>query len=250
MSRKTDLEEHIRQSYALIREYEAIVQTSSRPEEKARARRVIHEQWGNIRRYLAEYRRLAGDALPTDIVEITAHFHEEDEQAERPAEPAHEEPLEYEYEDAARLLDEDEQQLNRRGLTRMGKVLRNPGFVVSVLALLVAIGTWFWPDIRHLLFSSATPIPTSSSRFAYQVQVRAKDTDEYVPGAEVMIAVGGIAPLDGITDANGLAVVSIPSSHAEREAKLTVEATGFRRHTQYVTLNVNALPRVVQLESE
>jgi hypothetical protein len=41
--RRADLEQSIRESYGIIREYEAIVRTSDRPEEKVRARRIIQE---------------------------------------------------------------------------------------------------------------------------------------------------------------------------------------------------------------
>ena len=73
MTRKSDLEQHIRESYRLIREYEEIQRTSDRPEEKARARRNIEEQWGLIKGYLAEYVPLCERlnlAMPEDIVEI------------------------------------------------------------------------------------------------------------------------------------------------------------------------------------
>ena len=39
MSRKTDLEQSIRESYSLIREYEDIIRLSDRPKEKLRAKR-------------------------------------------------------------------------------------------------------------------------------------------------------------------------------------------------------------------
>ncbi|MEJ2554845.1 MAG: CHAT domain-containing protein [Anaerolineae bacterium] len=74
MSRKADLEHSIRESYGIITEYEAIVRTSDRPEEKTRARRVIQEQWKFVKGYLTEYRNLAGDSFPPDIAEITEHF--------------------------------------------------------------------------------------------------------------------------------------------------------------------------------
>lgn len=86
MSRKTDLEHHLRESYALIREYEAIVQTSSEPKEKARSRRAIEEQWALVEGYLAEYRHLAGDAWPADVAEMAAHFAESSRSA--PATPS------------------------------------------------------------------------------------------------------------------------------------------------------------------
>ena len=74
MSRQADLEQHIRQSYDLAREYEAIFQIASDPKEKARARRAIEEQWALIEGYLAEYRRLAGDVLPAEMAQIAARF--------------------------------------------------------------------------------------------------------------------------------------------------------------------------------
>jgi hypothetical protein len=57
--RKTDLEQHIRACYGIVREYEEMVQTSDRPEEKLRAQREIGEQWALVRGYLDEYRALA-----------------------------------------------------------------------------------------------------------------------------------------------------------------------------------------------
>ena len=46
MSRKTDLEQSIRESYSLIREYEDIIRLSDRPKEKLHAKREIEEHHG------------------------------------------------------------------------------------------------------------------------------------------------------------------------------------------------------------
>jgi len=73
MSRKTDLEQHIRGSYKLIREFEDILRLSDNPKEQARARRAIGQQWELIKGYLAEYAPLCERrslAMPGDIVEI------------------------------------------------------------------------------------------------------------------------------------------------------------------------------------
>jgi hypothetical protein len=80
MTRRHDLESHIRESYALIRDYEDILRTSDRPKEKARARRNIEEQWGLIAGFLKEYLALCesqGLSLPSDIQEIAARFENE-----------------------------------------------------------------------------------------------------------------------------------------------------------------------------
>ena len=79
MSRKTDLEQHIRESYSLIRQYEEMLRLSADPKEQARSRRGIEEQWDLIKGYLAEYIPLCerlGVGMPEDITEITAHFPE------------------------------------------------------------------------------------------------------------------------------------------------------------------------------
>ena len=72
MSRQQDLERSIRESYDIIRQYEAVIRTSGRPEEKLRARRVIDEQWALIEGYLAQYRPLCGGVLPDDMAQLAA----------------------------------------------------------------------------------------------------------------------------------------------------------------------------------
>lgn len=80
MSRREDLERYIRQSYEIIRDYEEMIQTSNRPEDKQQAQRAVDRQWGLIEGYLKEYLPLVGDALPSDIREIAAHFMEAQEE--------------------------------------------------------------------------------------------------------------------------------------------------------------------------
>ena len=73
MSRKTDLEQHIRESYSLIRQYEETLRLSADPKEQARSRRGIEEQWEFIKGYLAEYVPLCERlslTVPEDIAEI------------------------------------------------------------------------------------------------------------------------------------------------------------------------------------
>lgn len=73
MSRKTDLEQHIRESYNLTRDFEDILRLSDNPKEKARARRAIEEQQEFVKGYLEEYTSLCERVsltMPEDIVEI------------------------------------------------------------------------------------------------------------------------------------------------------------------------------------
>ncbi|MBN1140042.1 MAG: SUMF1/EgtB/PvdO family nonheme iron enzyme [Anaerolineae bacterium] len=74
MARKDDLEKSIAESYQIIRGYEDILRTSDRPEEKARARRMIGEQGVLIQGQLGEYLALAGDAPSDDVAQIAHHI--------------------------------------------------------------------------------------------------------------------------------------------------------------------------------
>ena len=77
MSRKDDLEGHIRQSYAIVTDYERLLQLSERPEEKLRADHHIAQQWRLIRTYLEEYQALCRHfelPLSSDLKELVQHF--------------------------------------------------------------------------------------------------------------------------------------------------------------------------------
>jgi hypothetical protein len=77
MSRKTDLEHHLRASAQLIQEYEEIIRLSDNPKEKLRSRRVIEEQWALITGYLDEYIPLCHqrqEVLAEDIRDMAARF--------------------------------------------------------------------------------------------------------------------------------------------------------------------------------
>ena len=77
MTRRSDLEQHIRESYKLIREFEDILRLSDNPKERARAQHAIEEQWELIKGYLAEYLPLCkrlGLTMPEDIAEMVARF--------------------------------------------------------------------------------------------------------------------------------------------------------------------------------
>jgi len=70
---KTNLEQQIRESYMLIHEHEAVIQTSDRPGEKLNSRRKIDEQKKLIKEFLSQYLPVCkqlGEVIPQDIVEI------------------------------------------------------------------------------------------------------------------------------------------------------------------------------------
>ncbi len=79
MARKDDLEQHILDSYQLIKDYERIVLVSPRPEEKMEARIKAEERWGLIHSYLGEYIRIChhlGTDLHEEIFQLAVSIEE------------------------------------------------------------------------------------------------------------------------------------------------------------------------------
>lgn len=114
--------------------------------------------------------------------------------------------------------------------------------IVALIALIGVIIT-----VLPALVDDGNEPPTPPP-FAYLVRVQVMDTGEYVLDVRVTIEVPGQAPLNGITDANGLARIFIPSSHAGQPGRLIVEASRYERYWQSIDLTEDALPHVVQLE--
>jgi len=67
VSRRDDLIEHIRESYALVREYEEKITLSDDPREIKRSQRAVEQQKALIQGWLAELQQIGG-ALPADLV--------------------------------------------------------------------------------------------------------------------------------------------------------------------------------------
>jgi hypothetical protein len=80
------------------------------------------------------------------------------------------------------------------------------------------------------------------------VRVQAGDTGYTIQEALVTIEVEGQAPLDGITDSNGVARIFISSPHAGQPGFLIIEAKEYKRYTQNIDLIVDTLPDVILLE--
>jgi len=98
--------------------------------------------------------------------------------------------------------------------------------------------------------SARTPTPASAT-FSYAVRVEDEGTSKGIGEASVRIDIpGGKPPLKMYTDASGFATFSIDVSYTNQSALLTVDATGYRQHKDYVNLTKGALPHVVHLRLE
>jgi len=90
--------------------------------------------------------------------------------------------------------------------------------------------------------------PSSPGTFSYQVRVQEEGTSRSIAGAKVTIEVTGKAPLDEITDSNGLARIFIDASYVGEPGRLLVEAKGYESHRQEIDLREGDLPDTVQLK--
>ncbi|MBN1935851.1 MAG: hypothetical protein JW934_14370 [Anaerolineae bacterium] len=232
MASKTHLEQMIRDSYAIIREHEQTIQTTSRSEEKLASQRAIERQWENIKGYLSQYYDIPDVHTPADIVEIAAHFGDLFRSATRqtgiPATPSKVSWF--------------------KSLPAVQQVALISAIIVALIAL---IGTLGVPLIEKWL-ANPTAQPTvevnPDGSFYYGVRVRIKDKDEAIQGAKVIIEVGGKAPIDDYTDSNGYTRILIPASHAGQPGRLIVEETGYQRWEQNIDLKPDLLPDVIELE--
>jgi hypothetical protein len=95
----------------------------------------------------------------------------------------------------------------------------------------------------------SAPTPLASSSFSYQIRVQDKRTGEIIERAKVTINVSNQAPLDTLTDSNGVARVFIDNTHAGQPGELRIEAANFKTYIQNIDIVAGALPDNVQLEA-
>jgi hypothetical protein len=160
---KDDLENHIRESYKLVREYEDILRFSGDPKERARARRGIDDQRELIKGYLAEYLPLCQHlslAPPEDIAEIAATVG-----VRLP--PLQEEPLRKAEIERRVGPRQGQKSLGARLLNKTCKILRDPlwqgiGALVAIVAVIVALRPHIFPPSTVRPVSTAAPSRTVS----------------------------------------------------------------------------------------
>ncbi len=92
---------------------------------------------------------------------------------------------------------------------------------------------------------------TTPDKFAYQVKVQDAVSGAPVPQGVVTLATADDSvPDTQITDNNGVAVFQIPNSQAGSEAVLSVQKSGYRHFTQFITLESGQLPQIVLIEPD
>ena len=95
---------------------------------------------------------------------------------------------------------------------------------------------------------ASTKTNASLPGFEYQIRVFEKDTGNGLANAVVRIEIAGQAPLNVITDVNGIARIFINSSNNGQPARVIIEAPNYQRYTQNIDVRVDTLPLFVQLE--
>ena len=116
---------------------------------------------------------------------------------------------------------------------------------VPIIVALIGLGVIVIP----LIFKQDKSNQESSSSFQYSVRVQAKDTGVDILNARVTIEVIGQAPLDEITDSNGLARIFVDNNRSGQPGKLIVQVDKYSKYTQNIDLLEDILPDVIQLDS-
>ncbi len=132
-----------------------------------------------------------------------------------------------------------------RNWTKIGAIAAIASIIVAIVIAVIG-----WVISPNSSPKDPTPTLPLTTTFTYQVRVEAKGSGDFIPNARVIIEVGGQAPLDGITDSNGLARISVGSSYAGQPGRLLVEADGYNRYRQEIDIFEGSLPDTIQLEPE
>jgi len=116
------------------------------------------------------------------------------------------------------------------------------GGSIALLLLLLVLG-WRWLGNVN---GEPTAVP---GEFTYQVKVQDVVSGMPIQQATVTLATSsGSVPDTQITDVNGIAVFQLPNSQVDSEAILSVQKSGYRNFTQYISLKPDRLPQNVLIE--
>lgn len=113
----------------------------------------------------------------------------------------------------------------------------------AVVALLVAVLTLVIPASP-----STDQNQPQDERFPYSVRIQREGTGQNIPNARVTIEVEGLAPLDEVTDSNGIARFFVGRAYSGKPGRVLVEAIGYQAHRQEIDLAENDLPNTILLK--
>ncbi|NJK81811.1 MAG: hypothetical protein HC914_18890, partial [Chloroflexaceae bacterium] len=109
--------------------------------------------------------------------------------------------------------------------------------IVACIAAVVVV-----PEVRQW-------VGLESSPFSYQVRVQDANTGDPIERAEVIVEVGGLAPLNDFTDSVGIVRISIDGERANQPGRVIVRANGYQSFERNIDLTPGTLPDVVQLDA-
>lgn len=129
----------------------------------------------------------------------------------------------------------------------MSKSVSEKWWIPIIVAVIALVGT-----IVAAMINNSSPRPAEPEQTYYRVRVVDKVSRAYVANAKVTIELSGniIVPIEAITDANGFAIMALPSEHIDKPGKLIVEAREYQMFNKFINLSLETLPDAVELEKK
>lgn len=112
--------------------------------------------------------------------------------------------------------------------------------IVAVIAAVAAIVAAYWQFVWK---------PTNIDKpFQYAVRVEDLNAGEAISRAQVTVEIIGKAPLNAVSDSNGIARIFIDGERVGEPGRLRVERIGYTAYREDIDLKKDTLPDIVQLK--
>ncbi|MCP4372393.1 MAG: hypothetical protein GY797_30450 [Deltaproteobacteria bacterium] len=139
-------------------------------------------------------------------------------------------------------LKNDDRPISNANGSRGMKLTYKQTMLLSILAIIACFVLSFATVFGIYIFSNDS--------FSYLVRVQENGTGNYIANAKVTIEVAEQAPLDEVTDVNGVTRIFLSRSYAGQPGRLLVEANGYELYRQEIDLTEGSLPDTIPLNKQ
>ena len=117
--------------------------------------------------------------------------------------------------------------------------------IIFAILLFLAVG---WLIYKNPFSLDRQPAQMPASEGDYQVRVLDNVTDLPIENANVILQLGGRAPITDLTDSNGYARIFIDGDLDGQPARLLIETNDYKNQEIDIDVSVDDLPKTIRLE--